>query len=136
MMNLQEVSSLLAANCDVVTILINNFGYAMVRQTEDQWLGSVHVGTDTESGDLSFPNFSTLASAFGLPYLRIDSERSMGELLRRAFTHRRCLVEVMVSPAARVVPQARFGFPIEDGEPVLDRREFKRNMLVQPYKPS
>jgi acetolactate synthase-1/2/3 large subunit len=136
MMNLQEVSSLLAANCDVVTILINNFGYAMVRQTEDQWLGSVHVGTDTESGDLSFPNFSTLASAFGLPYLRIDSERSMGELLRRAFTHRRCLVEVMVSPAARVVPQARFGFPIEDGEPMLDRREFKRNMLVQPYKPS
>lgn len=136
MMNLQELASLISSGSDVVTILLNNQGYGMVRQTEEQWLESRYVGTDSKSGDLSFPDFSVVASAFGLPYIRLDSEDDVQNVLREAYLRRRCLVEVMISPVARVIPQSRFGYPIEDGEPTLDRAEFAHNMLIEPYDPS
>ena len=125
-----------SSDSKIVTILLNNCGYGMVRQTEGQWLNSRNVGTDSESGDLVFPDFSLVASAFSLPHYRLDSEAEMAKVLQQAYKSRRCFVEVIIAPAARVAPQARFGFPIEDGEPTLDREEFKHNMIVEPYVPN
>lgn len=135
MMNLQELSSIWSSGTEIVTILLNNSGYGMVRQTEEQWLQSRNVGTDTESGDLVFPDFSVAASAFRLPHYRLAAESDIEVVLRRAYESRRCIVEVMIAPSARVTPQARFGFPIEDGDPALDRDEFLSNMIVKPYVP-
>lgn len=136
MMNVQELASMWSSDSKIVTILLNNCGYGMVRQTEGQWLESRNVGTDSESGDLVFPDFSLVASAFSLPYYRLDSDADVAKVLERAYESRRCFVEVIIAPSARVTPQARFGFPIEDGEPTLDREEFQRNMLIDPYVPS
>ncbi len=136
MMNIQELASMWSSDSKIVTILLNNCGYGMVRQTEDQWLNSRNVGTDSESGDLVFPDFSLVASAFSLPHYRLDSEAEVAKVLQLAYESRRCFVEVIIAPAARVAPQARFGFPIEDGEPTLDREEFKHNMIVEPYVPN
>jgi len=135
MMNIQELSSTWGSGAAIVTILLNNCGYGMVRQTEEQWLGSRNVGTDSEAGDLLFPDFSVVASAFRLQHYRLAAEGDIESVLNRAYENRRSFVEVMISPSARVVPQARFGFPIEDGEPALDRDEFHRNMIVKPYVP-
>lgn len=135
MMNLQELSSIWGSRTDIVTILLNNNGYGMVRQTEEQWLESRNVGTNSEFGDLVFPDFSVAASAFRLPHYRLAAEGDVELVLQKAYESRRCLVEVMIPPSARVIPQARFGFPIEDGDPPLERDEFLSNMIVKPYSP-
>jgi len=136
MMNIQELSSVWGSGTNIVTILLNNGGYGMVRQTEEQWLESRNVGTDSESGDLVFPDFSVAATAFRLPHYRLSAEGDAESVLSQAYESRRCLVEVMIAPSARVIPQARFGFPIEDGDPALDRDEFLGNMIVKTYVPS
>jgi acetolactate synthase-1/2/3 large subunit len=133
MMNLQELATLTSARTDIVIFLLNNLGYGMVRQTEAQWLDSQNVGTNSGTGGLHFPEFSTLSKAFGLRYLRMDSEADIRGLIATAYQYRSCLVEVAISPSARVVPQARYGFPIEDGEPSLDRTEFASNMLIATH---
>ena len=33
-----------------------------------------------------------------------------------------------------VPPQSRFGYPIEDADPLMDRNEFLENMIIEPYK--
>ena len=41
---------------------------------------------------------------------------------------------VKISGGHRVMPQVKFGRPNEDTEPLLDRAEFERNMIVDPLK--
>jgi hypothetical protein len=35
-----------------------------------------------------------------------------------------------------VIPQVKFGRPLEDGEPLLARAEFFKNMLIEPMPAS
>jgi acetolactate synthase I/II/III large subunit len=41
---------------------------------------------------------------------------------------------VRIPSSHRVVPQSRFGRPIEDSEPLLPRDEFLENMIVAPME--
>jgi hypothetical protein len=43
---------------------------------------------------------------------------------------------VALDPGARVVPQVKYGRPLEDAEPLLDRAEFFANMIVPPVAAS
>ena len=38
---------------------------------------------------------------------------------------------VRISDKHRVVPQVKFGSPIEDSEPFLDRKKFKKEMIIK-----
>ena len=40
MMNVQELSTVAAHNLPVKLVLMDNAGYSMVRQTEEQWLAA------------------------------------------------------------------------------------------------
>ena len=42
------------------------------------------------------------------------------------------LLNVKISPKARVTPQVKFGRPNEDMEPLLPRDIFLKNMLIKP----
>ena len=69
MMNIQELSTLKEYKIPIKILLINNEGYSMVKQTQDQWLNSKYFATSQNQG-LSFPNFKKIASSFDIDYLR------------------------------------------------------------------
>ncbi|MBM3272988.1 thiamine pyrophosphate-binding protein [Candidatus Kaiserbacteria bacterium] len=132
MMNLQELATLQRHNLPVRLFIINNQGYGMVQQTQEQWLGGEYVGTSYEGG-LGFPNFVALAESFGLPTMSIETKDQVPEKLRAAYrASGPVVIDVKVPRTERVTPQARFGYPIEDADPLLPREEFFSNMLVQP----
>ena len=111
-------------------ILINNNGYSMVKQTQDQWLESKYYATST-SGGLSFPNFRNIALSFGLNYSIITNDSSTDKIMKRAYENRKPrIIEVIVDSNQRVSPQSRFGYPIEDSDPMLSRKEFNSNMII------
>jgi acetolactate synthase-1/2/3 large subunit len=113
-------------------VLLDNNGYAMVRQTEEQWLGGVNVGTSVKSG-LGFPDFISLAKSFGLPASTIERNGSVKATLVEAFAKNGpALIRVVIPDDKKVVPQVAFGYPIEDSEPFLPRDEFLANMKVAP----
>jgi hypothetical protein len=52
-------------------------------------------------------------------------------ILREAFScNDPTLVEVDIHPDAQLIPQTRYGMPIEDGAPPLPRDEFNAQMLT------
>jgi acetolactate synthase I/II/III large subunit len=138
MMNLQELATVQHHKLPIKLFLMNNSGYSMVQQTQEQWLGGKYFATAaTEEGGLSFPDFGVIAQSFGIDNTEIkenaDIEREISRSLQLPGA---VLCNVHLPPTARVLPQSRFGFPIEDSEPLLPRDEFLENMIVKPMPAS
>jgi acetolactate synthase-1/2/3 large subunit len=133
MMNLQELATLKHSGRPVRIILLNNSGYAMVRQTEAQWLDSRHVGTDLTGSGLSFPNFPELFQSFRMSVESINkSNIHLFDLNKNTRVDEIEAFNLLVGSDFGVSPQTRFGYPIEDSDPLLPRNEFLDNMIVKP----
>ena len=50
MMTMQELATVLHHKIKLKLILINNSGYSMIKQTQDQWLNSNYVASSSEGG--------------------------------------------------------------------------------------
>lgn len=104
----------------------------MVRQTQEQWLGSNYHATSYEGG-LDFPDFSLVAQSFDIPAVRIDENSDIERVVAKVMeSDGPILCDVVIPPEHRVIPQCRYGRPIEDAEPLLARKEFLENMIVEP----
>ncbi|MEQ9560276.1 MAG: thiamine pyrophosphate-binding protein [Rhodospirillales bacterium] len=136
MMNLQELATAQHHRLPIKLFLVNNDGYAMVQQTQEQWLGAKYFATSA-AGGLSFPDFSLIAGACGFAYNRIDENREIADRIHAALnTEGPTFCDVHISSRHRVLPQCKFGRPIEDSEPLLPREEFLANMIVDPMPAS
>lgn len=135
-MNIQELATLMRHNLPIRLFLINNHGYSMVQQTQEQWLNGRYEATTVEGG-LAFPDFVKVAEAYGFPTVTIDCNDHVEERIREAYEgNGPVFCNVEIRPDHRVIPQVKFGRPIEDGEPLLDRAEFFSNMLIEPTESS
>jgi acetolactate synthase-1/2/3 large subunit len=105
MMSIGELATIAKHKLPIRIYLLNNGGHAMCRQTENQWLGGVHHGTDLS--DLAFPDFRRVFDAFGVNGVVVD-----------------------IPEGAKVSPQARYGKPNEDQDPPLPRDELQHEMLI------
>ena len=124
MMSLPELATIARHNLNIKVILLNNQGHAMCRQTQRQWLGGGYPATSVEGG-LGFPqSFQETASGFG-----VDVREHLAGLFR---SERPCFLEVHIHPDAYLIPQARYGQPLEDQDPQLPREEFNRQMIIPP----
>lgn len=135
-LNIQELATIAHHNLNIKIFVINNFGYSMIKQTQDQWLNSEYVGSSMDGG-VSMPNFPRVAEAYRITSFQIKEQSSISEVLSNIFDlSGPALCDVHIPDDFRVAPQVKFGFPIEDGEPFLERDEFLRNMLVEPLSAS
>jgi acetolactate synthase-1/2/3 large subunit len=136
MMNLQELATIKRHRLPVRLFVLNNGGYSMVQQTQEQWLGGEHVGTSIEGG-LDFPDFAQIAKAFDIPCISIDTNAAIADALGQMMAlEGPVLIDVRIPSEKRVEPQSKFGYPIEDAEPLLPRDEFLSNMIVAPMPKS
>lgn len=136
MMTLQELATIKHHKIPIQIILINNSGYSMIKQTQEQWLSSNYVASSPEGG-LSFPVYEEIAKAFNLNYWQIDNNKEIEKDLKAALNETGpSLINVIVSSEARVNPQVRFGRPNEDMEPLIPRSFFMKQMLIKPLEVS
>ena len=134
MMSLQELSTVMHHKIKIKLIIINNNGYSMIKQTQEQWLNSNYVAS-SNSGGISFPNYKKLSSTFNLDYFFINNLENDKQNLNSFFKNEKAsLLEVLISEDARVIPQVKFGRPNEDMEPLLPRDVFYQNMIVKPIE--
>ena len=131
-MNLQELVTVTKHDLPIKVLLFNNHGHGMVQQTQEMWLGSKYYATSLEGG-LAFPDFEKVARAYGYPVFAVDRNEKVKETLARAFAEPLySFTNIEISRDARVVPQVQFGRPNEDSSPLLERKEFMDNMLIEP----
>ena len=145
MMNLQELQTVITNRLPIKIFLINNGGYHSIRQTQNN-LFSEHskIGIGPESGDLTFPEFEKLATAFGYPYYLARSNQEMKEVVLQALQmDGPTFCEIFVSTEQNFEPKSAtkrledgtlVSPPLEDLAPFLEREELLANLFVSPIE--
>jgi acetolactate synthase-1/2/3 large subunit len=78
MMHIQELQTLATLSSNFKLFILDNGGYLSIKQTQSNFFGRYH-GSNPESG-VTFPNFQTLASAFGLKTMTLNPNNWRSEL--------------------------------------------------------
>ncbi|MDD3218498.1 MAG: thiamine pyrophosphate-binding protein [Lachnospiraceae bacterium] len=139
-MNIQELQTIKQNGMDVKLFVINNQGYHSIRQTQQSFFGEPLIGIGEESGDLSFPNLSKLAPAYGFLYHQCTSSQTIGADLEKILSEKgACICEVFVGKYQKTQPKISsrrledgrmYSAPLEDMYPFLSRDELKENMYI------
>lgn len=139
-MNIQELQTIVQNKLPIKIFMINNGGYHSIRQSQMNFFGEPLVGIGYDSGDLSFPDMSKLAPAYGLPYFRCDSNDTLGEVIDATLaTPGYAFCEVIVDSeqffepksATKKLPDGTLvSAPLEDLKPFLPREELEKIMFI------
>ena len=144
MMNIQELQTIRILDLPIKLFLINNRGYASIRNTQRNYFEGRYVGTGPEAR-LGLPDFMEIARANGIQAMRIDDASQLEEGVRQALSQRGpLLIDVHVQtdealwPKSMALPQpdgTMRSMPLEDMSPLLPNDEFRKNMIV-PLDPA
>ncbi|BBV98304.1 acetolactate synthase [Pseudomonas monteilii] len=127
-LNIQELATLRGFNLPICLVVMNNGGYASIRNTQRNYFEGRYVGTGPEAG-LWMPDLEELARAYHLPFKRISDAAELDKGLAEAMQMPRpMIVEVLLmkdealSPKVAAIPQAdgsMTSMPLEDMSPLL-----------------
>jgi acetolactate synthase-1/2/3 large subunit len=139
MMNLQELATLRGLNLPVTIFIINNGGYASIRNTQRNYFDGRYVGTGPEA-NLYMPDFVAVARALGLDAMSIHDASDLDAGIQTALAHKGpILCDIHVTPNESLWPKAiavpqpdgtMLSMPLEDMTPLLPREELRAQMLV------
>lgn len=143
-LNLQELATLASLRLPICLFIMNNDGYASIRNTQRNYFEGRYVGSGPSSG-LVFPDLEKIAYTYDLPFMRIDDAADLaGALTRAQQLPRPCLVDVRLiseeslQPKCAAIPRADgsiISMPLEDMAPLLPLNILKAEMIV-PLLPS
>lgn len=139
MMNLQELQTIAHYQLPIKIVIFNNDGYLMIKHTQKAILQGRYAGTDRASG-VSCPDFSKLATAFGLPSFQIRTWEDFDrEIPRLQACTGPAVCEVFMDPEQFFHPKLGLAVqpdgtlispPLEDLSPFLKRSTLQENLLV------
>ena len=141
MMNLQELQTISHYKLPIKIFLLGNEGYQSIKQTQSNFFNGHLVACTPETG-VTFPDFSKLADAHGIPYYSIknhdDMENSIDSILNKSgplfcevFLDTKYIFSPKVS-SKKLANGKIISKPLEDMFPFLERDEFLENMIVPP----
>ncbi len=139
-MNIQELQTIVQNRLPVVIFIMNNGGYHSIRMTQHNYFHEPLIGVGPESGDLSFPDLSLLAPAYGLAFRRCEQREDMAASIEWALGQNRpAICEMMLSTKQITEPKVSsrkledgtmISSTLEDMAPFLPREEMKQNMYI------
>ncbi|MFA5171896.1 MAG: thiamine pyrophosphate-binding protein [Sulfuriferula sp.] len=143
-LNIQELATLRGLNLPIILFIMNNQGYASIRNTQRNYFQERYVATGPE-GNLTLPDLQEIAQAYGIPSMRIDDVTTLQSGIRTALSQPGPFIcEVMLMPnetlwpKVAAIPQANgsmISMPLEDMSPLLPLVQLQQEMLV-PLHPA
>ena len=137
MMNLQELQTIVGLGLPVKIFVLNNDGYHSIRQAQHNHFADNIVGCGPDSG-LTFPDFTKLATGFGIPSSRVDRDADLPAAVRAALdSDGPHLCEVMIDKRQQFAPKlssrrledgSMVSSPLEDMIPFLSDAELEAAM--------
>ena len=134
MLNLQELATLKALNLPITVVVMNNGGYASIRNTQRNYFEERYLGTGPASG-LFIPNFIEVAKGMGLaaqdinlPSQLLDAFKVRGPRLLNVHLK----TDEVLSPKVAAMPQpdgSIVSMPLEDMSPLLSLEQLKAEMI-------
>jgi len=102
--NVHELQTHVHLKPNVKIFVINNDGYASIRNTQNTFFNGFHVGSSRESG-VTLPEIEKLVRAYGLPYTRCDNRAALRDTIRQTLNVPGPVVcEVMCLTDQRIMP--------------------------------
>ncbi len=143
-LNIQELATLKAFDLPICLVIMNNNGYASIRNTQRNYFKSRFVGTGPEAG-LFLPELNRIAETYEIVYRCILNPQQLREELANAidFVMIRQLpiivdVHIMenetLEPKVAALPQAdgsMLSMPLEDMSPLLPIDVLEKEMIVE-----
>jgi acetolactate synthase-1/2/3 large subunit len=128
MLNIQELATLKALDLPVVLVVMNNNGYASIRNTQRNYFHGRYIGTGPEAG-LLIPDLVSVATAFGLPARRVDQPEYLDSAIAEAMSAGGPVVldvqlvgNEVLAPKVSAIPKSDgsiVSMPLEDMAPLL-----------------
>ncbi len=134
MLNLQELATLKALNLPITVVVMNNGGYASIRNTQRNYFEERYLGTGPASG-LFIPDFVEVAKGMGLSALDIHLPSELASAFaapgpRLLNVHLK--TDEVLSPKVAAMPQpdgSIISMPLEDMSPLLSLDQLRSEMI-------
>jgi acetolactate synthase-1/2/3 large subunit len=139
MMNLQELQTIKHYNLPIKIIILNNNGYASIKQTQTSYFSDNISGVDSRTG-ISFPDFVAMGHALKIPSLKIRSlnDWDSRETKKLMESNSSSLFEVYVDPNQGFSPKlasqklkdgTMISPSLENMVPFLSKEELSKNLF-------
>ncbi len=139
-LNIQDLETIRRLALPIKMFILNNNGYASIRNTQKNHFKGHLVCCDPSSG-LTLPDTSRIASAYSIKYAKIKNHKAIMRQVRKVLNVKGPVIcEVEVSPDLATAPRIQskvladgsmVSGLLEDLWPFLGREEFKANMLFK-----
>jgi acetolactate synthase-1/2/3 large subunit len=143
-MNIQELAMIKGLKLPILIIIMNNGGYASIRNSQTTYFSKRFIGVGNESG-LCLPNLEKIAFGYEIPYKAI---RDLRLLDKEICAHRESLdspmiLEVFLNPNEKLFPKVQANIssdgsissmPIEDMAPLLPIDELRSCLKYSKLK--
>ena len=129
--NIQELQTIAEYDLNIKIIVLNNYGYGIVKQFQDLYMEGRHEATGR---GYNVPDFSKISEGYGIDYARVDTADEFTKDLLAAPGPR--IIDVTLHPNTMIEPKLELGRPINDQYPYVPDTEFnKANKFVQFNRP-
>jgi acetolactate synthase-1/2/3 large subunit len=102
--NVQELQTVSHYNLNCKIIVINNGGYASIRNSQTSFLDG-HIAASSNSTGVSFPNWEKLVESYSLKYLKIDKKENLKTaLISLLASQGPVFCEIVISDIVEMMP--------------------------------
>lgn len=131
--NIQELATIFKHQLNITIFIVNNHCHGIIQGTQENWLKKRFHASDPIKGKLPDPDFSKIAMAYGIKTIDLKSHFELDNQMAQIMKNKGpLLVNVHMLKESQIYPKLLFGNPIEDSHPLLDREEFRQQMIVKP----
>lgn len=108
-MNLQELQTIQSYKLPIKVFVLENKGYLAIKTTQTAFFQKHYVGSNPESGVIC-PDMSKIASAYGIPFIRISQEEKLIESINKVINSDGAYIcEIVMDPEQTLFPKASSG---------------------------
>ena len=140
MLNVQELATLKSLNLPLKLIILDNKGYASIRNTQRNYFSSRFIATGSSSG-LYIPDLGKVSESIGLRSICIDSPSTLESDLIKFLNSPDdivCIVSLetdeSLQPKVSAIPQSDgsiISMPLEDMTPLLPIEQLESEMYFE-----
>ena len=128
MFNLQELQVVKEHKIPLKLFVFNNFGYSMIRISQENLFNKRLAGSTTESG-ISFPDLKKVSETFGFSHTLVRNKEDLSKVKKPLNSNRSELIEIVMDPEQKYFPRLStskmpdgtlISPPLEDLDPKID----------------
>ena len=119
-MNIQELQTIVNYQLNTKIIILNNFGYGIIKQFQDSYFESRY---EASGKGYSQPDFKKIANAFNIEYFLV---KNISDLRIKMFENEfPAIIDVFLDPNT-IIEVKKLGHPINNQFPYLSNEERKK----------